>query len=64
MATIKGNLLFVSSRAAHVSEVWVRAKRVRPTSGGVVTTGNDRFPVESGGSVTLTVLEGPAVLWA
>lgn len=62
MATIKGNILFVSSRAAHVSEVWVRAKRVRPTSGGVVTTGNDRFPVESGGSVTLTVLEGPAVL--
>lgn len=62
MATVKGNLLFVSSRAAHVSEVWVRAKRVRPTSGGVVTTGNDRFPVESGGSVTLTVLEGPAVL--
>lgn len=62
MATVKGNLLFVSSRAAHVSEVWVRAKRVRPTSGGVVTTGNDRFPVESGGSVSLTVLEGPAVL--
>lgn len=62
MATVKGNILFVSSRAAHVSEVWVRAKRVRPTSGGVVTTGNDRFPVESGGSVTLTVLEGPAVL--
>lgn len=62
MATVKGNLLFVSSRAAHVSEVWVRAKRVRPTSGGVVTTGNDRFPVDSSGSVTLTVLEGPAVL--
>lgn len=62
MATVKGNILFVSSRAAHVSEVWVRAKRVRPTSGGVVTTGNDRFPVQSGGSVSLTVLEGPAVL--
>ena len=62
MATVKGNLLFVSSRAAHVSEVWVRAKRVRPTSGGVVTTGNDRFPVDSSGSVSLTVLEGPAVL--
>lgn len=62
MATVKGNILFVSSRAAHVSEVWVRAKRVRPTTGGVVTTGNDRFPVESGGQVTLTVLEGPAVL--
>lgn len=62
MATVKGNLLFVSSRAAHVSEVWVRAKRVRPTPGGVVTTGNDRFPVDSSGSVSLTVLEGPAVL--
>ena len=62
MATVKGNILFVSSRAAHVSEVWVRAKRVRPTSGGVVTTGNDRFPVDSSGSVSLTVLEGPAVL--
>ena len=46
MPTVKGNLMFVSSRAAQVSEVWVRAPRVRTHVEGVVTTGNDRFPVD------------------
>lgn len=61
MPTVKGNLMFVSSRAAHVSEVWVRAPRVRTHVEGVVTTGNDRFPV-SGGEVSFTAVPGPAVL--
>lgn len=61
MPTISGNLLFVSSRAAQVSEVWVHAREVRTHDGGVVTTGNDRFPVEDG-EVSFTALPGPAVL--
>lgn len=61
MPTIKGNLMFVSSRAAQVSEVWVRAPKVRTHLEGVVTTGNDRFPV-TGGEVTFTAVPGPAVL--
>nr|WLJ25596.1 MAG: tail fiber [Corynebacterium phage HS03] len=61
MPTVEGNLLFVSSRAAQVSEVWVRAPRVRTFVEGVVTTGNDRFPVD-GGEVTFTAVPGPAVL--
>lgn len=61
MPTIKGNLMFVSSRAAQVSEVWVRAPRVRTHVEGVVTTGNDRFPVDSG-EVSFTAVPGPAVL--
>lgn len=61
MPTIKGNLMFVSSRAAQVSEVWVRAPRVRTHVEGVVTTGNDRFPVD-GGEVSFSAVPGPAVL--
>ena len=61
MPTISGNLLFVSSRAAQVSEVWLHAREVRTHDGGVVTTGNDRFPVNEG-EVTFTCLPGPAVL--
>ncbi len=61
MPTVKGNLLFVSSRAAQVSEVWVRAPRVRTHVEGVVTTGNDRFPV-TGGEVSFSAVPGPAVL--
>ncbi len=61
MPTVKGNLMFVSSRAAQVSEVWVRAPRVRTHVEGVVTTGNDRFPVDSG-EVSFTAVPGPAVL--
>lgn len=61
MPTINGNLLFVSSRAAQVSEVWVRAPQVRTHVEGVVTTGNDRFPVKDG-EVSFTAVPGPAVL--
>lgn len=61
MPTISGSLLFVSSRAAQVSEVWLHAREVRTHTGGVVTTGNDRFPVQDG-QVELTCLPGPAVL--
>ncbi|MDK8668979.1 hypothetical protein QP902_09880 [Corynebacterium marquesiae] len=53
--------MFVSSRAAQVSEVWVRAPRVRTHVEGVVTTGNDRFPVKDG-EVSFTAVPGPAVL--
>lgn len=61
MVTVSGNLLFVSSRAAQVSEVWLHAREVRTHDRGVVTTGNDRFPVEDG-QVEFTALPGPAVL--
>ena len=61
MPTINGSLLFVSSRAAQVSEVWLHAREVRTHAGGVVTTGNDRFPVQDG-RVEFTALPGPAVL--
>ena len=61
MATVSGSLLFVSSRAAQVSEVWLHAREVRTHTGGVVTTGNDRFPVQDG-EVTFTALPGAAVL--
>nr|DAX96102.1 MAG TPA: endopeptidase [Caudoviricetes sp.] len=61
MATVSGSLVFVSSRAAQVSEVWLHAREVRTHDSGVVTTGNDRFPVEDG-EVEFTALPGPAVL--
>ncbi len=61
MPTVSGNLLFVSSRAAQVSEVWLHAREVRTHTTGVVTTGNDRFPVQDG-EVEFTALPGPAVL--
>ncbi|MER0106659.1 hypothetical protein ABRP95_09570 [Corynebacterium sp. KPL2895] len=61
MATVSGSLVFVSSRAAQVSEVWLHAREVRTHDSGVVTTGNDRFPVQDG-QVEFTALPGPAVL--
>lgn len=61
MPKISGNLLFVSSRAAQVSEVWLHAREVRTHDSGVVTTGNDRFPVNEG-EVEFSCLPGPAVL--
>lgn len=61
MPTVSGSLLFVSSRAAQVSEVWLHAREVRTHDRGVVTTGNDRFPVQDG-QVEFTCLPGPAVL--
>ena len=61
MPTINGSLMFVSSRAAQVSEVWVRAPKVRTHAEGLVTTGNDHFPVIDG-QVEFTAVPGPAVL--
>lgn len=61
MPTISGSLKYVTLRAAQVSEVWVRAPRVRTHVEGVVTTGNDRFPVKDG-EVSFTAVPGPAVL--
>lgn len=61
MPTISGELNFVSSRAAHVNEIWVRAPHVRTSTGGVVVTQNDRFPVKDG-KVEFTCLAGPAIL--
>ena len=61
MPTISGELNFVSSRAAHVNEIWVRAPHVRTSTGGVVVTQNDRFPVKDG-KVEFTCLTGPAIL--
>lgn len=61
MVRITGSLRFVTDNPAQVSEVWVRAPRVRTHTSGVVTTGNDRFPVD-GGEVSFTAVPGPAVL--
>lgn len=61
MPTISGELNFVTSRAAHVNEIWVRAPHVRTSTGGVVVTQNDRFPVKDG-QVEFTCLAGPAIL--
>lgn len=61
MARITGSLRFVTDNPAQVSEVWVRAPQVRTHVEGVVTTGNDRFPV-TGGEVSFTAVPGPAVL--
>lgn len=61
MPTISGKLNFVSSRAAHINEIWVRAPHVRTSTGGVVVTQNDRFPVKDG-RVEFTCLTGPAIL--
>lgn len=61
MTIISGNLFFVSSRAAQVNEVWVRAPKVRTFRDGVVTKGNDHFPVKNG-EVSFECLPGPAIL--
>ena len=61
MVRVSGELRFVTDNPAQMSEVWVRAPRVRTHAGGVVTTGNDRFPVDGGG-VSFTAVPGPAVL--
>mgnify|MGYP006883316403 CR=1 FL=1 len=44
-----------------MSEVWVRARDVRTSAGGVVVESNDRIPVANG-VVSFEVLPGPAVM--
>ncbi|PXY04597.1 hypothetical protein [Corynebacterium striatum] len=61
MPVVSGSLVFVTSRPSAVSEVWVRARDVRTSPGGVVVESNDRIPVV-GGAVSFEVLPGPAVL--
>ncbi|PXY12758.1 hypothetical protein [Corynebacterium striatum] len=61
MPVVSGSLVFVTSRPSAVSEVWVRARDVRTSPGGVVVESNDRVPVTDG-SVSFEVLPGPAVL--
>ena len=61
MPTISGSLVYVTQRAAAVSEVLVRARDVRTSAQGVVVESNDRIPVV-GGAVSFEVLPGPAVM--
>ncbi|MGP5578671.1 hypothetical protein [Corynebacterium flavescens] len=61
MPTISGSLKYVTDRPAAVTEVWVRAKRLRTSGDGVVTSSNDRIPVADG-QVSFDALPGPAVL--
>lgn len=61
MPSVSGSLIYVTLRAAAVSEVLVRAPEVRTGAGGVITSSADRVPV-TGGSVSFTVSPGPAVL--
>lgn len=61
MPTISGSLKYVTSRPAAVTEVWVRASRLRTSGDGVVTSSNDRIPVADG-QVSFDALPGPAVL--
>lgn len=61
MPNVRGSLSTVTSDPTNVSQVFVRAPRVRTTGGGVVTT--ESTPVEvSNGGVSFSVLSGPAVL--
>lgn len=61
MPRVSGNLSTVTSDPTGVSQIFVRAPRVRTTGGGVVTT--ESTPVEvSNGGVSFSVLSGPAVL--
>ena len=61
MPNVSGSLLYVTSRPSAVSEVWVRARDVRTSAGGVVVESNDRIPVANG-VVSFEVLPGPAVM--
>ncbi|QPK78257.1 hypothetical protein G7Y31_06615 [Corynebacterium lizhenjunii] len=61
MPVVSGDLSLVTTRAARVSEVWVRAPRVRTHGRGVVVTSQDRVEV-TGSVVRFEVLAGPAVM--
>ncbi|WP_165242155.1 hypothetical protein [Corynebacterium lizhenjunii] len=61
MPVVSGDLSLVTTRAARVSEVWVRAPRVRTYGRGVVVTSQDRVEVTNG-QVRFDVLAGPAVM--
>lgn len=61
MATVSGQLKFVTQRPETIDEVWVRAPEVRGHSGGLITRNPDRYKV-TGGRVSFDAAPGPAVL--
>lgn len=61
MATVSGQLKFVTQRPETIDEVWVRAPEVRGHSGGLITRNPDRFKVVHG-QVSFDAAPGPAVL--
>lgn len=63
MTRVQGNLKIVTGAADDVTEVWVRAARARPVTGGWLMTADDHHPV-SGGVVDLELLPGACVLVA
>lgn len=63
MTRVQGNLKIVTGTADDVTEVWVRAARARPVTGGWLMTADDHHPV-SGGVVDLELLPGACVLVA
>lgn len=61
MATVSGQLKFVTQRPETIDEVWVRAPEVRGHSGGLITRNPDRYKVIRG-QVSFDAAPGPAVL--
>lgn len=61
MATVSGQLKFVTQRPETIDEVWVRAPEVRGHSGGLITRNPDRYKVTAG-RVSFDAAPGPAVL--
>ncbi|QRP60599.1 hypothetical protein [Corynebacterium minutissimum] len=61
MATVSGQLKFVTQRPETIDEIWVRAPEVRGHSGGLITRNPDRYKV-TGGRVSFEAAPGPAVL--
>lgn len=63
MTRVQGNLKIVTGAADDITEVWVRAARARPVTGGWLMTADGHHPV-SGGVVDLELLPGACVLVA
>lgn len=61
MATVSGQLKFVTQRPETIDEVWVRAPEVRGHSGGLITRNPDRYKVTAG-RVSFDAAPGPAIL--
>ncbi|WP_284573088.1 hypothetical protein [Corynebacterium propinquum] len=59
MTTVSGDIRLVSDAAAPVSQVWVRAPKLRASDGAVVPPFNDHFPVRKG-RVSFNCRPGPA----
>ena len=61
MATVSGQLKYVTQRPDSIDEVWVRAPEVRGHSGGLITRNPDRYKVTAG-QVSFEAAPGPAIL--